>query len=121
MFQRKGHIIQFVSFFLILLALIGSFTSGVRHVNELTPKEIATKSSSAKKATEGQEATIVQAVSFEAIVSFAHFNLSQEYYFNFTPIFSKLVLFVSYSIEEPLFILSYFKNTFCHLIAINAP
>jgi hypothetical protein len=78
----------------------------------------------AKKATqkkEDKQQTTIQAVSFEAIISLVQINLSQDFYLDFVPTFSKLLLFVHHSFEEPAFVNSYFKNTFCHHIAINAP
>jgi hypothetical protein len=70
---------------------------------------------------EEKQQTTIQAVSFEAIISLVQFNLCQDFYLNFIPTFSKLLLFAHHSFEEPAFVNSYFKNTFCHHIAINAP
>ncbi|MDO1447562.1 hypothetical protein Q0590_14935 [Rhodocytophaga aerolata] len=91
-----------------------------RHTaSKVTSAAQAKKTASSEK--EKLPKATIQAVSFEAIVSFVHFNLSQDFYFDFTPTFSKLFLFVHHSFEEPAFVNTYFENTFCHHIAINAP
>jgi hypothetical protein len=118
--SKEVNILRLISLFLVLLALLGTVTAKIGHI-----RKVETKSTTAAKHTkeqkDHQQEIIVEAASFEAIVSFVHFNLSQDFYFNFVPTFSKLLLFLQHSLEEPVHITSYFKNTFCHHIAINAP
>jgi hypothetical protein len=115
---KKANILRLTSLLLVLLTLLGTSMATYRH-----SASKVTAAAQAKKAAHKEESSkaTVQAVSFEAIISFVHFNLSQDFYFDFTPTFSKLYLFVHHSFEEPAFINTYFKNTFCHHIAINAP
>lgn len=55
------------------------------------------------------------------IVQGVHFNLIQSYLFILGIAFSMLLIFKVDICKKPLFTISYFDNTFCHLIAINAP
>ena len=118
--SKKVNILRLISLFLVLLALLGTITAKVGHVRKVETKQ--THVSTHTKAQKGQQQEVsIEAASFEAIVSFVHFNLSQDFYFYFIPTFSKLKLFLQHSLEEPVFVNTYFQNTFCHLIAINAP
>jgi hypothetical protein len=115
---KKVNILRLTSFLLIFITLLGTGMATYRYsTGKVTA---ATYAKTAAQKEDKQRATI-EAVSFEAIISLVHFNLSQDFYLDFTPTFSKLLLFVHYGFEEPAFVNSYFKNTFCHLIAINAP
>jgi hypothetical protein len=117
---KKANILRLISLLLILLTLLGTSIATYRNsASKLLTASQAKKSVSSEK--EKMPKATIQAVSFEAIVSLVHFNLSQDFYFNFTPTFSKLFLFVHHSFEEPAFINTYFENTFGHHIAINAP
>lgn len=115
---KKATILHLISLFLVVLTLLGTITVKSSLVGKAETKSAV--AGKAKKQAANSEFTI-QAVSFEAIVSLVHFNLSQEFYFIFTPTFCKLLIFKQYSFHEPLFIISYLENTFCHHIAINAP
>lgn len=115
---KKVNILRLTSLLLVLLTLLGTSMATYQYSTSKV-----TAAAHAKKANqkEEQHKVTIQAVSFEAILSFVHFNLSQDFYFDFTPNFSKLLLFVHHSFEEPAFVNAYFENTFCHHIAINAP
>lgn len=115
---KKATILHLISLFLVVLTLIGAITAKTSLTSNAESKPAT--AAKAKKENNPSGFTI-EAVSFEAIVSFVHFDLSQEFYFIFTPTFCKLLIFKQYSFTEPLFIISYFANTFCHHIAINAP
>lgn len=64
---------------------------------------------------------ILLPASDKAIVQAAHFNLAQEFLFVLGFVFSLLLIFKAVVFKAPSFTISYFDNTFCHLIAINAP
>ena len=116
--SKKANILHVISLFLIVLTLLGTVAAKSSLIQKAENKPVAVKKT---QEPEQQQKLTIQAVSFEAIVSFVHFNLSQEFYFNFIPTFCKLLLFKHFSVERPLFLLMYFENTFCHHIAINAP
>ncbi|QHT69348.1 hypothetical protein GXP67_23260 [Rhodocytophaga rosea] len=118
--SKKANILHIISLFLVVLTLIGTVAAKSSLLQKAGNKTVSVKKTH-KQEPEQQHTVIIQAVSFEAIVSFVHFNLSQEFYFDFTQTFSRLLLFKHFSVEQPLFLLSYFTNTFCHHIAINAP
>lgn len=115
---KKVNILRLTSLLLIFVTLLGTGITTYRNsASKLTAAAHCQKPLQQKDKKE----VTVQAVSFEAIVSLVHFNLTQDFYIDFTPTFSKLRLFIQHSFEEPAFVNSYFENTFCHLIAINAP
>jgi hypothetical protein len=120
--NKRFNDIQFIGLLLILVALLGTFTSASRYQKAIAAQQAATaQSKSGKQAEDAEKQVIVQPVSFEAVVNFVHFNLAQEFYVIFGPTFSRLQLFTVHSFQQPLFVISYFENTFCHHIAINAP
>jgi hypothetical protein len=115
----KGNIWRTFSFFLVVMALLTSATAGT--YVEKVRSEVAAGKATAQNEADTNDLTI-QAASFEAIVSPVHFNLSHDYYFHFTPVFSDVFLkFTGYILKQPAIIVTYLKNTFGHLIAINAP
>jgi hypothetical protein len=115
---NKVNILRLTSLLLIFVTLLGT---GVTVYRYAASKVMADTHAHKAHEQKDKKKVTVQAVSFEAIISLVHFNLTQEFYFDLTPTFSKLRLFVLHSFDEPAFINSYFANTFCHLIAINAP
>jgi hypothetical protein len=119
--NKRLNNIQFIGLLLILVAcwVHLPLPSGIRKqlpLNRLPPQVKA-----GKQAEDAEKKVIVQPVSFEAVVNLVQFNLTQDFYILFGPTFSKLQLFTVYTFQRPSFVISYFKNTFCHHIAINAP
>ena len=119
--NKRFNNIHFIGILLILVALLGTFTSVSRYQKAVATQQTAGSGSAGKQAEDAEKKVIVQPVSFEAVVNFVQFNLAQDFYILFGPTFSKLQLFTVYTFQRPLFVISYFKNTFCHHIAINAP
>ncbi len=115
---KKVNILRLTSLLLIFVTLLAT---GVNTYRYAVSKSTAANHMQKPLQQKDKKKATVQAVSFEAIISLVHFNLTQDFYIDFTPAFSKLRLFLQHSFEEPAFVNSYFENTFCHLIAINAP
>jgi hypothetical protein len=70
-----------------------------------------------KKSSETQ----VKITSPETFVPFTGIDLGQAIIFDFKLTFPRVLPEIIYGFQKPLFLLSYFENTFCHHIAINAP
>jgi hypothetical protein len=96
------------------------------HKTVIDKKEKITSSQKAsqhKTSSEKQHSdnTIVKAASPENIVSFSGIHFTAFIYYNFCPEYPKVLAEIGMEVPKLLFILSYFENTFCHHIAINAP
>jgi tetrahydromethanopterin S-methyltransferase subunit E len=115
---KRIPLIQLIVLFLIVLA--GICKPAARVEKAAADYQINLPSHAALPVNDTGEAILLPATG-KAIVQTAHFNLAQEFLFVIGLVFSVLLVFKAAVFKAPLFTISYFDNTFCHLIAINAP
>ena len=85
------------------------------------PGKVTSQAADNKQKTQNQEQPVLKVAYPETVTPFADIHLSPAFFLNFFPVFPRLLPETRFSTGKPLFRLSYFENTFCHHIAINAP
>ena len=122
--QQCNDFIRVMSLFLTgLLLLVASGGPSWVSVKELPAGQTVQTQESEKKAADAQQ-VIVQATSFDAVVTPAHtFGFSQTVYLLPPPVlfFGLKQTVISRHFETPYFYFSFFRYVFGHHIAINAP
>ncbi len=116
---KQVTIIQLVILFLVVLAGICKPAAGLRNASS-AQYQFSLQASAASQPVNKDGAILLPATD-KAIVQAVHFNLAQEFLFVLGFAFSILLTFKVAVFKAPSFSISYFDNTFCHLIAINAP
>jgi hypothetical protein len=114
---KRIPILQLVILFLIVLA---GLCKPVSDRSRISTAEYQITLPSADPIHDSNEAILLPA-SDKVLVQATHFNLAQEFLFVLGLAFSLLLTFKVAVCKAPFFTSSYFENTFCHHIAINAP
>ncbi|MBC8111934.1 MAG: hypothetical protein H7Y04_12810 [Verrucomicrobia bacterium] len=121
--SKRYFLRSWVSFLIMsafLLALPAKSDFGLEK-NKSQISQKAEKQKDKPVAEKNSSETQLKITSPETIVPFTGIDLGQVIVFDFKLTFPKVLPEIIYGFQKPLFLLSYFENTFCHHIAINAP
>lgn len=114
---KRIRVIPLILLFLIVLLGVCK-PSGIEKASASYTIDLPSQDTPLSSDTDG---AILLPATDKTIVQVAHYKLTQEFLFILGLAFSILLIFKVDTFRKPLFTISYFDNTFCHLIAINAP
>jgi len=115
------NIFRLLGCFLIILALCITMPIKNGFVPNKIEQNVLKKKSLSSTKTDKSSKSIIKASLPETFVPATQIHFLQIFFVSIKIYFPKSFQILNKVFHEPLFIHSYFKNTFCHHIAINAP